>query len=371
MTCEVFDILDREHNPIPMFDSHKHFTLGPTRLASPDIVLSEPGWTLFCFDVKNSQAIFLDNGDGVDVSKVAFCYNAQYERAKRLALVAFSDVVALSEKIADPKNVVQLFNIGHCGSTLLHHVFNRVPGVWCISEPACFFNLAMEKARIDDQTMRLLMRAGMRFLIRFAGAAEAEMIVVKQYSQLTTLFKTMHEAVPGTKSLFLYRDGNSWPNSHYHFIQKIGFSMEIPPEARDFQWWILSGHESQDEIAGIVDLRADVVTYDRVMAVCWALHMKMYLQAVRAGVPMMAVRYNELNNDRVKTIGKIFEYLGIPLETAFSTLDAFDEDSHRGAKTARDKTELNLSDLNYARMAEIYAHPRIVIDPNLILPDSY
>jgi Sulfotransferase domain len=370
MTCKVSDILDRVHNPIPLFDSTMYFTLGPAQSAPPDIVLREPGWTLFCFDVKNLQAIFLDNGDGVDLSKAPFCGYVQYERAKKLALVPFSDFLALAEKIVDPKNVVQLFNIGHCGSTLLHHVFNRVPGVWCISEPACFFNLAMERDNIDDQTMRRLMRAGMRFLTIFAGAAEAHTIVVKQYSQLTTLLQTMHKAVPKTKSLFLYRDGKSWPNSHYHFIQKIGLSMIIPPEKRDFQWWILSGNVSRSEIEGIVDLHADVVTFDSVVAVCWALHMKMYLQAIKDGVPMLAVRYNELNVDRVKTIARIFDYLGISAELALTTLDAFDEDSHQGTRTARDKNELNFTDENYARVADVYARPRIAIDPNLILPDG-
>jgi hypothetical protein len=304
------------------------------------------------------------------MSKVPFCYYAQYEGAKRLALVPFSNLIALSEKIADPKSVVQLFNIGHCGSTLLHHVFNRVPGVWCISEPACFFNLAMERDKIDEQTMRPLMRAGMRFLTQFAGAAEAEVIIIKQYSQLIPLLRQMHEAAPNTKSLFLYRDGKSWPNSCYHFIQKLGLSMIIPPEERDFQWWITSGDAPQAEIEGIVDLRADVVPFDGLAAICWALHMKMYSQAIHDGMPIMAVRYNEMNLDRVKTIGRIFGYVGIPTELASATLDAFDADSHQGTRTASDKRELNFDEENYQRLAEVYAHPRMAIDPDLILPDG-
>jgi hypothetical protein len=370
MSCEVFAIVDRVSNPRPMFDSTQNFTLGPVRSEPSDIVLNEPGWTLFCFDVRNAQAIFLDNGEGVDLSKAPFCGYVQYEQAKRLALVPFSDLIALSEKIADPTNVVQLFNIGHCGSTLLHHVFNRVPGVWCISEPSCFFNLAMERDKIDDQDMRLLMRAGMRFLTRFSGAAEADMIIVKHYSQLNPLFKPMHEAAPNTRSLFLYRDGKSWPNSHYHFIQKIGLSMIIPPDRREFQWWILSGNASRHEIEGIVDLNADVVTFDCVVAVCWALHMKLYLQAINDGLPILAVRYNELNGDRIKTIGRIFDYVGIPTAFASATLDAFDADSHQGTRTARDKSELNFDEENYQRLAKIYAHARVATDPNLILPDG-
>jgi hypothetical protein len=49
MTRDVLDIVDRENNPIPMFDSTKYFTLGPVRSQPSDVVLDDPGWTLFCF----------------------------------------------------------------------------------------------------------------------------------------------------------------------------------------------------------------------------------------------------------------------------------------------------------------------------------
>jgi Sulfotransferase domain len=370
MTCEVFNILARDNFHLPDFDGHKSFTLGPSRPAPSNIVVNEPGWTLFSFDVKRSQAVFLDHCVGVDLSKVPFCYLAQYERARRMALMPFSDLLALAEKIPDPKSTVQLFNIGHCGSTLLHHVFNRAPGVWCISEPIWFFNLAMARHNIDPATMQLMMRAGMRFLMLFEGAAKAEMIVVKQFSQLTTLFKAMHDAVPNTKSMFLYRDGKSWPNSFYHFLQKIGLGMVVPRDKRDFQWWMMSGNSPQSELEGVVDLHAEVMTFDRVAGAAWVLHTREYLQAIKNGVPMMAVRYNELNQDRVKTIGKTFAYLGIASDLAAATLEAFDEDSHQGTRTARDKSELNFTEENYARLTEIYANPRIALDPDMILPDS-
>jgi hypothetical protein len=371
MTCEVFDILGRDNFHLPDFDGHKNFTRGPSRSTPSDIVVSEPGWTLFSFDIEKSQAVFLDNCVGVDLSKVPFCHLVQYERAKRLALVSFSDLLGLAEKLPDPKSTVQLFNIGHCGSTLLHHVFNRAPGVWCISEPNWFFNLAMTRHNIDHASMQLMLRAGMRFLMLFEGAAKAEMIVVKQYSQLTTLFKAMHEAVPNTKSMFLYRDGKSWPNSFYHFLQKMGVGMVVPPDKRDFQWMMMSGNSPQRELEGVVDPHADVVTFDRVAGVAWALHVREYLEAIGNGVPMMAVRYNELNSDRINTIGRIFKYLGMPADLAATTLEAFDKDSHQGTQTARDKSELNFTEENYAHLAEIYANPRIAIDPDLILPDSY
>jgi Sulfotransferase domain len=368
--CDVFDILDRGSMMITNFDSHNSFTLASVRQEPADIVLREAGWTLFSLDFKRSQAVFLDIGADCDVSKAPFSYILQFETARRQALVPFDAFLILAEKIDDPKNLVHLFNMGHCGSTLLHHVFNRVPGVWCNSEPICFVNLAFERDSVDQMTLKKLARAALRFMTLFPCAAAAETIIIKHFSQSTMQIKTLHEAVPHAKSMFLYRDGKSWTNSFYHFVQKVGGTMIVTTDKRDFVWRIMSGNSPRREIESIVDLDADVVTFDRVAAVGWAHHIKQYLDAAREGVPMISVRYNELTKDRKKTIGRIFAYLRIPLDAVSATLDAFDEDSQHGTKLARDKSDLNFNDENYARVAEVFAHPRIAIDPNLILPDN-
>jgi hypothetical protein len=51
-------------------------------------------------------------------------------------------------------------------------------------------------------------------------------------------------------------------------------------------------------------------------------------------------------------------------------LDAFDEDSQQGTRLARDKSDLNFTEENYARVSEVFAHPRVAIYPDMILPDS-
>jgi hypothetical protein len=371
MICEVFDIKDRSAAfKIVDFDSHTCFTRSGQRKESAEILLHETGWTLFSFDFKRSQAVFLDIGVDCDVSKAPFTYLVQFETAKRQALISFEDFLVLAERIEDPRNLVHLFNMGHCGSTLLHHVFNHVPGVWCNSEMICFANLAFARDSVDQSTLRKLTRAALRFMTLFPYASAAQTIITKHFSQSTFQIKTVHEAVPNAKSMFMYRDGKSWSNSFYHFVQKVGGTMIIPLDMRNFVWGIMSANAPRADIDGIVDLEADVVTFDRIAAVGWALHIKHYLKAIQEGVPMMAVRYNELTKDREKTIGRIFDYLGISRDAVIGTLQAFDKDSQKGTRTARDKTDLNFDDQNYAHVNEVFAHPRIAVDANLILPDS-
>ena len=334
------------------------------------MLLHQKGWTLFTLDFKRSEAVFLDIGADCDVSKAPFTYLVQYETAKRQARISFDDFLRLAEQIEDPKNLVHLFNIGHCGSTLLHHVFNRAPGVWCNSEPICFATLAFARDTVDQVRLSNLTRAALRFMTLFPFSDSGQVIVIKHFSQSTFQIRTLHEAVPLAKSLFLYRDGKSWTNSFYHFVQKVGGSMIIPPDKRDFVWGIMSGNSPRTEIDGVVDLDAEVVTFDRFAAAGWALHIRHYLKAVDQGVPMIAVRYNELTRHREKTIGRIFDYLGIARDAVSGTLEAFDEDSQHGTRTARDKSDLDFNDENYARVADVFAHPRIAVDPDMILPDG-
>jgi Sulfotransferase domain len=371
VTCDVFDIQARgDAFSIVDFDSHAKFTRSEARQAPSDIVIREAGWTLFSLDFKRSQAVFLDIGADCDVSKAPFTYTIQFNKAKRQALVSFEEFLALAENTGDYKNLVHLFNMGHCGSTLLHHVFNHVPGVWCISEPLCFVNIAFERFSADDALLRKLSSASLRFMMRFPFAVDAETIIVKHFNQVNAQMKMLHDSVPNTKSMFLYRDGKSWTNSFYHFVQKVGGGLVVPPEMREFQWWIMSGNAPRSQIDGIVDLDADVVTFDRIAAFGWAMHVQQYLKAVDDGVPMIAVRYNELINDREETIRNILTYLGLPTDSVPSTLRAFEADSQKGTRLARNKSDLNFEDENYARVAEVFAHLRVTVDPNIILPDN-
>jgi hypothetical protein len=370
MTCEVFDILERGAFKVATFDSLESFTLVQRREAPAEIVLREPGWALFAYDFNALKAVFLDIGTDCDLSKAPFCYLVQFERAKRQALVSFADLFALSERLPDPTNLMHLFNMGHCGSTLLHHVFNRAPGTWCISEPVFFVNLAMERTSIDEATLQSLARAGLRFLTLFDGAAGAELIIVKHFSQSTTQFKTLYEVLPSARCMFMYRDGKSWTNSLYHFVQKVGGSMTVERDQREFAWWIMSGNCSKHELDGVVDLDADVVTLDTLAAAAWALHIKQYRDAIADGVPMLAVRYNELTRDREKTIARIFEHCGISIDAVANTLDAFDADSQEGTRTARSIEVSHFNDENYHRVLNVFANPRIAVDADLILPDS-
>lgn len=367
--AEFFNITGRGAIKVAGFDVRKNFALDVGTACDPSIVIRSSGWSQFCFNVERSEAAFVRLADGIDLARFPFCYLAQFEKAEALVVMSFGELLELATQIPDPKNLVHFFNTGHCGSTLLHHVFNRVRGTWCISEPMYFNQLAMERHVLGADAAAKLAQAGLRFLSLFVGAATAQTLVVKHFSQSTTQMKLLFEAIPESRCLFLYRDAKGWTNSVYHFVQKVGGTMVLAPDRRAFTWWIMSGNSPQSELDGLIDLAADVVTFDEMAAVAWALHMRQYREALVDGLPMMTVRYNELVADREATVQRVLDHCGIACDDVSATLDAFEADAQEGTRTARSIAVESFSSENHARVRAILSNPRVALDADVILPD--
>ncbi len=340
-----------------MGDMVANLTVGRFADAPDGLVLTEPGWTLFSLDFETSEAVFVDVGATADLVSAPFCYQAQYGAARRLMRLPFAAFESLSRQVPKGAPLIQLFNIGHCGSTLLHHVFNRSGAAWCVSEPLFTFDLAMRRHDLSAAALRDLMRAGLSFLRRFPGAADADRLAVKHFSQATTIFAACHDAEPAASHLFLYRDGESWCNSVYGFAQRIvGMPLVVPPERRAFGWWIISGNVDPARLEGIVDMTAAEVTLDRFSAVAWALHIKACRQAMAAGMPMLPVRYEDFGADRTGALNRIFAHCGLSVSAVARGLAAFDADSHAGTATASAVPALPLPQEAYARIRATFAH---------------
>jgi hypothetical protein len=320
---------------------------------------------------KNAVAIFLDVGKDCELSAAPFCYDEQFKRANRISVVGLAQFVELAADIKSNQKLVHLYSMGHCGSTLLHNVFNKVPDVGSISEPKVFFDLAIARRDLDPDLMLQLACAALKFISLFPAASQAKTLVLKHFSQVNTILPIMQQAAPQARNVFLYRDGNSWTNSFYGYAQRrAGVKLEIPKDNRDFSWYVISGNAPSSELEDLVDLHADTVTFDSLVAVAWALHVRDYLEARNAKMKFFAVRYNELEQNRVTVIKQILQACDLNADFAEATLSAFDTDSHQGTKTTRDIAVEKLDSESYRRIANILANPRVNFDPDLMLPNS-
>lgn len=368
--ANVFKILDRRPFDFLSFDATAAFDLGSPVQLPESCVITDPGWTLFSFDFKRNEAVFLDIGEDCDLSVAPFSYQMQYARALRILVLPFVSVTALAGQIKTSARLVHLFNIGHCGSTLLHHVFNRAGGVWCLSEPLFSFDAAMRRDEFGEAALHDLLQAGLRFLELFPGASDADVIVVKHFSQATAQIPVYALANPTAKRLFLYREGNAWCNSVYHFAQRMGTELHLDRKSRHFIWWILSGGKSQDLLNGLVDMKADRVGFDELAAVAWVLQLRDDVLVACKDVQLLPLRYEELNTQRETMIKKVFAHCGIDPSHIPAALTAFDADAHAGSMTSREVPALDFGTESFAVLEQIFAHRLMLFPANTVLPGS-
>jgi hypothetical protein len=368
--AEVRRIVARTWTRIVEFDVDRSFSCDSGTFTTANAVVLGQGWSLFSFDFVRNCAVFLRCPVAADVLRAPFVYNAQFEHASDVALVSFDELLVITEQLPDVARLVQFFSTGHCGSTLLHHVFNRVPAVVCISEPIAFNNLALNSAGLSETLKLKLARAALRLLGHYPGTESASCIVVKHFSQSTTQLKLLRDAQPESKNLFLYRDAMGWTNSCYHFVQKYGTAMEVSKDQRSLLWRLLSGGMPENFLHGILDLHGDVVSFDALAAVAWSNHMRHFFSARRDGVALYALRYDELLANRRDALAQLFIYLELPADAVEATLSVFDKDAHEGTRSARDAKDLHFDAENYAVVRMMLAHPKISLSPDLILPTN-
>jgi hypothetical protein len=365
---EVHEVIERQERGLPYFNWRTIFSLHPAKQMEATSIL-EDGWTLFGFDLENQVAVFLDVGANADLASAPFSYDEQLNLAKRITAISLDEFNDLAKAIGLAPRIVQLYSIGHCGSTLMHNMFNKVPKVMCISEPKAFFDLAIWRHKLDKPTLNMLAKSALKFVCKYPRISKTEVLVIKHFSQVNTVFASMYEAGNKARNLFLYRDGKSWSNSYYGYAQRAAnVGMEIPRDRREFIWNVMSGNFPLSELDGLVDMDAENVTFDSLVAVAWTLHMRDYIVAREAQMPFWAFRYNELKADPLAAMRDALEYCGLDPAYAHLTLSALDHDSHAGTKTAHDIPVTVFSDRNYKTINDIFCRPQVNLDPDLILP---
>ncbi len=321
-----------------MGDMLQAFGCTPAVVAQPDLVLTEPGWALFSFDFANDVAAFVDIGVDADLAAAPFSYQRQYDRAKRVLRMPLTTFLSIAEKAPQAPPVVHLLNIGHCGSTLLHNVFNASGQGWCLSEPLFTFDLAMNRAALTADQLAALWRAGMRMLrVMVPPEAAHKALIVKHFSQITAILPAVQAGEPEATFLYLTRNTQAWCNSLFGFHQRLGGVLDLSATDRFFSWKMMSANTDPDHLRGHVDMAAANVTFDRLAAMAWILHRTRFANAVSAGMPLHTFSYEALLADPQAELARLFALCGIGDAGIAPGLTAFAADSHAGSATAHSR----------------------------------
>ena len=353
MKNTVYKIADRTQVSPAEVRHPGQFTLEQPLQTDVEIVLGV-NWSLYCLDMQRDRALFVELPMDTDLSAAPFVYGAQFDGALRVASVPLELLPDLAMQVPEPGSVSLVMSTGRCGSTLASRVLARIPGVWSLSEPDCFTNLALARFELTQGQLQTLIAACTRLTCRPPAGSQTETVVLKPRSEMMVQAPDYVGALTGMAAVFLYRDCFGYVNSLYRFAQRVAGMTD--PAAGSALWEV--GRRFCTINAPTAFLRdffedgEDIRMMD-LMTLAWTLRMRAYLEApvVRRGVA--PIHYADLTSDRRSQTALLLRSCRVDIRHLDEALQGFDRDSHSGSAGENAVTAKSMTDREHARVAEL------------------
>jgi hypothetical protein len=368
MPATLYPVLTRNKAIVSYYATPADFGRGAPEQVPARRVLDEPGWAPYCLDDERREIVFVRIAPEIDLSAVPFFLVTQYEQADQIITVPFEEAHALAEALPDP-NLVFIFNIGRCGTTLVSHALNGPANVVSVSEPGAFEHRQLRTLAAREDVSPI-----MRDLTRLTFAARsrrnADTLVVKLRSQVLFVAEPFWNTFPDAKYVFMYRDAVGWGNSFLQFLSSMGIPMPFDTQNRDFHWMMVSADTPLSELARFIPIDQPPENMGAILAPGWTIQLEQYERLLAAGLRFYPLRYNELMRDREGELQRLFDHCGLPHDGIAAALLAFDRDSQEGTQIARRDNPRRMDAAELATYRATLARVPRFADPDVIVPDT-
>lgn len=375
MVANILNIVDRDKS-IAEVCRLRDFTFVEGDTISPEIVAINPNISLYCLDDASRCAIFVELPPGVDLTESAFYHQSLFENAKHLVAVSYEVFHQLAADVpVQPENVIIIHTTGRAGSTLLHRVFNQLGSAVSLSEPDAFASVLYFRAADGSRDLELieLLRSSLAMTFRHLTGDTSKTCSFKLRNQAVEVIDLLYKAFPEAQHIFLYRNAIDFTSSFYRLFLEGGFTQDQPLEEVVRQIHDYLGRET-DEVASFLDTTRDSVTTVERIALIWLLLMDRALRFYQQDIPILGVRYEDLNTERPKTVRLLFEYCELPPEYVEIGLRAFEHDAQEGTSLARANPQkgnaLSLTPEQIAQVHAILARHPVIRTPDYVLPGT-
>lgn len=333
MNATRFDIVSkRRPNPVGLVDI-KDFDLQESGQVNAQEILTNDNITLYALDLEKGQAVFVEAASPEELSQTPFYYQAQYENAIRVITLPFETMIGLAQSVTlDDRKLIFIQSMGRCGSTLASKLFAQLPGVINMSEPDTLTQLVAARFTKPDQQdrIRMLLDACMRMLCKTPAQTAW---VIKGRSWVIELGDWLSELYPRARSLYLYRDAESWIKSNLSaFVDDVE---RTPEEMRqmdiEFRGWMKFFVPSIARYDPDQHLTATGLT-----TLMRLDNMERYMTLHQAGIEMLAIRYSSWKLDPRRTALSMLDYCGHCPDDLTSIEATLLKDSQAGSAVAQD-----------------------------------
>ncbi len=103
----------------------------------------------------------------------------------------------------------------------------------------------------------------------------------------------------------------------------------------------------------------------------WLYMMERCIDWHEQGIPVLALRYEELNAHREEVLSQVFEYCDLPVTEVQKALEAFSEDAHEGTPIERarpDEEPFRLSEEQVDEVVRVLARHPVINTSDFLTP---
>lgn len=369
-------IIEHKHRQMAGFHSSlADFTLGNGEAVDAAIVCSHPNMSLYCLDDAERRAIFVELPQDVDLGQAPFVYQTQYDQAQCVIAVPYEEFRRLAGTLPAVEHLIMVYITGRSGSTLLSHLFNQLESTLSLAEPdvASHFVHMRSPGGTRDAELRELLDCTVRFLCKPTAFKTPSICAIKLRNEGTQVMDLYQSTFPQVKNLFLYRDAIGYVRSFYRIFARDGFPDQMPV-AEFLDLWGQVGHYDYTRLIACLDAGTTMISIPQALAVWWLATIEWYLAKYEQGLPVLAIRYEDLNAKREQVVAEVFRHCGLPLEQAQATLGVFDRDAQAGTALARDNpregNSLQLSAEQHESVIRIVQRHPVIRDVNFRVPGT-
>jgi hypothetical protein len=367
MTGHSLTIEKRERRGAGFLASLEDFTVSVGDAVNPDSVRTNPNISLYCLDDASKHAIFVELPQEIDLAKVPFVYQTQYEQAQRLIALSYDSFIQLARELPSAENLIMIYMTGRCGSTLLSHVLNELDTVLSLSEPDVATQFVHLRSAYSGRKAELceLLDCTVRVLFKPTEVKIPSTIALKLRSEGTQILDLFQATFRQVKNLFLYRDAIGWVTSFYRVFTRGGSPSLIPLDELRWAFDVLYAYDGT-HLIDLLEPGTTEISMVQFLTLWWLATMEWYLAKHTQGYPVLAARYIDLNTRREEVLTALFTYCGLPTAKVKETLGVFARDSQAGTFLAREKpgegNALRLSKEQHSEIASILRrHPTIQV----------
>ena len=310
--------------------------------ASDDVctaVAERPNVTPYCLDHNNRRMIFAETPPEINLSDAPFYYQAQYEAATRLIAIPYDRVHEIAtRKPGCSAELIFIFSVGRCGSTLLSKMWSRLDDTDSLSEPDVFsaVNYLNGEGRLTEREAVQLLGTTLRLVNRSARAQKR--LVIKFRAQCIGIAELMYRQYPIASFIFMYRNAIDCVDS---YLRVFG---ALPLPGHVFRRAFPYAQSQPEKYQRLSRLGQPMLV--------WLVCAHSYLRLRERGLPFVAIKYEALVQKPHDSAERLFAHCGISDAFTGQACVAMTEDAQAGTRLARNadgKRTLSVEDCEFIR----------------------